>query len=143
MKKPLFAALALTCAAANAQVYKCPAEVKGTYLTSAKMLLGARDDAHALHGDVEQIAGGTNVRYNFAGESPRWLVCQYGGRRIEGTAISAPEVIGGRESWVPLDPMIDTCDLAIRKIKSKKTSESTWTAAATCNRKQPPPPDMV
>lgn len=138
MKKFVFAALALASAATNAQTYTCPAEAKGASLTNARMFIGSRKDAHALHGDVEHIEGGTNIRYHLPDEVPRWFVCQYGGKRIDGTAVSGPETIGARESWVRLDPMIDVCDLAVRKGRG-----SAWTAAAACKRKQPPPPDMM
>jgi hypothetical protein len=143
MKKLFIAALGLSCAAANAQIQNCPADAGGALLSNARMFIGPRNDAHALHGDVEQVEDGTNIHYNFTGESPRWLVCQYGGKRIEGTAISAPEVIGGRESWIQLGPMVDTCDLAIRKAMAQTKTERTWTAVATCRKRQPPPPDMA
>lgn len=135
--------LALVCNAADAQVYRCPADDAHLGLTNAEMRVGARGAAHRLHGDVDQIANGTNIHFEFPDEAPRWLVCQYGGRRIEGTAISGPDAIGSREAWIRLDPMVTTCHLAIRAAKSGAKNQDAWSATASCKRKEPPPPDLV
>lgn len=143
MKPLLFTALALSCTAASAQAYKCPAEAGGSRLTNAGMQIGARHTPHALHGDVGQVKGGTNIRYNFPDGVPRWLVCHYGGKRVGGTVISGAEVIGGHEVRIALDPMVYSCDLAIREVRPPGRSDSVWTALATCQRREPPPPDML
>jgi hypothetical protein len=135
--------LALVCTAADAQVYRCPAEDAHIGLTNAEMHVGAHGAAHRLHGDVDQIKNGTNIHFEFPDEAARWLVCQYGGRRIEGTAISGPGAIGSREAWIQLDPMITTCDLAIRATNPRVKNQGVWSATATCKRKEPPPPDLV
>lgn len=143
MKKVVLGMMVLTCVAANAQVYKCPAEDAGINLTNAELRIGERGTSSSMHGDVDQVANGTNIRFELTGEATRWLVCQYGGRHVEGTAISSPAVIGGRETWIQLDPMITACDLAIRRKHGSAGSTSVWSAAATCKRKEPPPPDLV
>jgi hypothetical protein len=135
--------LALICAAADAQVYNCPAEDAHIGLTNAEMRVGAHGVAYRLHGDVDQIRDGTNIHFEFPDEAPRWLVCQYGGGRIEGTAISGPGAVGSREAWIQVDPMVTTCNLAIRASKPQVKNQGTWSATATCKRKEPPPPDLV
>lgn len=143
MRKLLFTVLVLPCIAVNAQVYKCPAEAAGARLANAKMHIGERNGSSKLHGDVDQVAGEANIHFSFPEDTPRWLVCQYGGKRIAGTAISGADVIGGRESWIRLDPLIATCDLAIRESKPRGGNESTWTAVATCKGLDLPPPVML
>ena len=143
MKTLLLAVLSLPYIVANAQSYKCPAEADGTHLSSAKIQIGKRHAGYALHGDVEQLRGGANINYTFPGGAPRWLVCQYGGKRIDGTAISGPQVIGARETWIQLDPLIDTCKLALRAPGPQAPSGRSWTAEASCKKREPPPPDMA
>ena len=139
----LFTILALACTTANAQSYNCPNEAGGAHLTNAKILIGAPGSPHALHGDVEQVQDGTNIRYHLPDETPRWLVCQYGGKRVEGTAIAGAEVTGGRDVRIPLDPLVSACDLAIRKVGAQGIGESSRAAGLTCERRAPPPPDMM
>jgi hypothetical protein len=143
MKTPMLLILSLPCLVANAQSYRCPADFEGAHLSNAKIQIGVRQTAHALHGDVEQRQDGTNIDYTLPDDVPRWLVCQYGGRRIGGTAISGPDVIGGREAWIQLNPLIHTCKLAIRASEKLVSGASNWTAEASCKRNEPPPPDMV
>jgi hypothetical protein len=143
MKRRAIWMLALVCSAADAQIYRCSADDAGAGLSSAELRFGLRGNALQLHGDVDQIKGGTNIHFDLPDEAPRWLVCQYGGQRVEGTATSGPAVIGGREKWIQLDSMVTACDLAIREARTPDESKRTWTAAATCKRKEPPPPDLV
>jgi hypothetical protein len=134
--------LMFVCGAADAQVYRCSADDAGVSLISAEIRFGARGDAHQLHGDVDQVNGGTNIHFDLPDEAPRWLVCQYGGRRVEGTDLSGPGAVGSRELWIQLDPMVTACDLAIREARPLG-HKRTWSAMATCRRKEPPPPDLV
>ena len=139
----LFPILTLASAIANAQSYTCPNEAGGAHLTNAKVLIGAPGSPHALHGDVEQVQGGTNIRYHLPDETPRWLVCQYGGKRVEGTAIAGAEASGGHDVRIPLDPMVSACDLAIRKVARQGRRGSRHAAGLSCERRAPPPPDMM
>lgn len=139
MKALLFAVLSLPCIVANAQSYKCPAEAEGARLSSAKVQIGTRQAGSTLHGDVEQLKDGANIDYTFPDGVALWLVCQYGGKRINGTAISGPDVIGGREVWIRMDPLINTCRLTIRMAGR----ENNWTAETSCKRNEPPPPDLA
>jgi hypothetical protein len=107
------------------------------------MYLGEIHGKGAMHGDIEEVKGGTNTHYSFPEGTHRWLVCQYGGKRINGTAISDAQVIGGRDWWIPLDPLVDVCDLKIRETKTSSTGDSAWTATATCKGKVLPPPVML
>jgi len=143
MRVLLFVALALYCADAHTQSYKCPAENAGIRLTNAQVRIGPQDTAHALHGDVNQVREGTDVRYNLPDGVPRWLVCEYGGKRVEGSAISAPQTIAARETRIPLDALVNACDLVIRKHVIRGKEDTVWTAAATCEQRKPPPPDMM
>jgi len=146
MRRLLFAAL-LSCAVANAQVYKCPGfyptKNGNASLTNALMYFGELHGNGALHGDIEEVKGGTDIHYGFPDGMPRWLVCQYGGKRINGTAISIAQVIGGRDWWMQLDPLVDVCDLKIREAKAGNRGDVTWTATATCKGKVLPPPVML
>jgi hypothetical protein len=158
MRDLLFAVLVLSCASANAQVYKCPdfypikdAPLAGTSrvpqgggitldlpVTNAVMYRGDKHGNGALHGDDEPVKGGTDAHYGFPDNEPRWLVCQYGGRkRISGSVIAGHEwgaqVVGHvSEWWVPLDQKVDACDLKIREVKSGDRGNSTWAATAVC-----------
>lgn len=143
MKRRTVWLLALVCGAADAQVYSCPAEDARIGLTNAEMRVGAHGAAHRLHGDVDQIGDGTNIHFELPDEVPRWLVCQYGGRRVEGTAISGPAAIGSRETWIPVAPMVTSCDLTIRATKPQAKHQGAWAATASCKSKEPPPPDLV
>jgi hypothetical protein len=142
----------LFCTAANAQIYKCPDTYpvgsKGARLSSARMHFGERQGGGALHGDIAELKDGTDIHYDFPDEMsrrgmPRWLVCQYGGKRIDGTAISTAQVIGGQDWWVQLDPLVDVCDLKIRESRQGGASAGIRWAAAACRRKEPPPPVMM
>jgi hypothetical protein len=143
MKRRAVWLLALVCSAADAQVYRCPAVDGHIGLTNAEMRVGAHGAVHRLHGDVDQIGNGTNIHFELPHEVPRWLVCQYGGRRVEGTAISGPGAIGSRETWIRLDPMVTSCDLTIRATTPQVKSQGAWSATASCKSKKPPPPDLV
>jgi hypothetical protein len=143
MKATFFAILMLACAASNAQSYKCPAKNAGAGLTSAEIRAGSRSDAHVLHGDVDHVADGTKIHFGLPDEVPRWLVCQYGGHRVDGSPISGPAAIGAHEAWIQLDPMAYACDLVIRGRRSHQPAAVAWSAEASCEKKKPPPPDLV
>jgi hypothetical protein len=149
MKPIFFIAIMLSCATALGQVYKCPdryptKDAPALRLTNAMIYLGALHGNGAMHGDIEQVEGGTDIHYSFPDETPRWLVCQYGGKRVNGTVISGAQVVGGRDWWMQLDPLIDVCDLKIREPKvSNSGDSSTWTATANCKGKVLPPPVML
>lgn len=143
MRPSVFTMMSLVCATADAQVYRCPAEDAGVGLTNAEIRIGSRNDAYALHGDVDQVRGGTKIHFNLPEEAPRWLVCQYGGRRIDGTVISAPVVISGREAWIQLDLLNTECDLMIRETKLRGRDTTGWSASVICKKQEPPPPDLV
>jgi len=143
MRVLLFVALALYCADAHTQSYKCPAENAGILLTNAQVRIGPQDAAHALHGDVNQVLDGTDIHYNLPDGVPHWLVCEYGGKRVEGSAISAPQTVAARETRIPLNTLVNACDLVIRKHVIREKGGSVWTAVATCENSKPPPPDMM
>jgi len=143
MKTLALMALLLACTRAEAHTYRCPAKDAGAGLTNAEIRIGERDHAHAVHGDVDQVEGGTNIHVDRASDDPAWLVCQYGGRRVEGTVISRPEAIGAREAWIQLAPTTAACDLAIRRARSQSKERQAWSATATCKSRQPPPPDLM
>lgn len=143
MRTFAFTLLTLACVAANAQVYRCPAIEAGTGLTNAEIRVGTRNDAHALHGDVDPTDEGANIHVNLPREAPRWLACQYGGQQVGATVISGPRAIGARELWIKLEPTITACTLVIRKAVPQGKEPPSWSAVATCEREQPPPPDLV
>jgi hypothetical protein len=137
----------LFCAPTHAQVYKCPdtypADKERLGLVSAEMRIGAPNSQTALHGDIADVKDGTNTHYNFPDETPRWMVCQYGGKRIGATVIAPAQVVGGREWPMPLNPLVDMCDLKIREIKGRGWGNAMWRAVATCTEKKPPSPVML
>lgn len=148
MRTLLCTAFLLISAVAEAQIfYKCPEvypekKSQSARLTNATMYFGELHGNGAMHGDVAQVKGGTDIRFGFPDDMPKWLVCQYGGKRISGTSISGAQVIGGRELWIQLDRFIDVCDLKIRETPAAVSTDITWTATATCKSPPPPPPDM-
>lgn len=147
MKTLLYAALAVSCAGATAQTYRCPPRYppNGTpaaVLSNAAMYLGEMHGNGALHGDIEEVKDGTDTHYSLPDDVPKWLVCQYGGERIAGTAISGARVIGGRDWWIPLDPRIEVCDLKLRETAVDR-GISVWEAIAICKRKALPSPAML
>jgi len=135
------------CGPVCAHVYQCPetypADNEGYRLVNAEMRIGERNGQMSLHGDIADVKDGTDTRYNFPDETPRWMVCQYGGKRISGTEISPAQVVNGREWWMRLNPLVDTCDLNVREHKRHGGGDSMWTAVATCTEKQLPPPVML
>jgi hypothetical protein len=135
------------CAPVWAQVYRCPetypADTEGHRLANADMRIGERHRQTPLHGDIADVKDGSDIHYNFPDETPRWLVCQYGGKRIGATAISPAQVVNGREWSIQLSPLADMCDLNIREHKGRGGQSSTWTAVATCTGKPLPPPVML
>jgi hypothetical protein len=69
-------------------------------------------------------------------------VCQYDGERIPGSAISGARVVGSRDWWVPLEPLIEACDLKIRRAAPDR-GVSLWSAIAICKSKTLPAPVML
>lgn len=135
------------CGPVCAQVYRCPetypADKEARRLVNAEMRIGERNGRMALHGDIAGAKDGTDTRYNFPEETPRWMVCQYGGKRINATAISPAQVVDGREWWMRLNPLVDMCDLKIRARKARGRGGAMWTAVASCTEKKPPSPVML
>ena len=147
MKALLFAALMVSCAGAAAQTYRCPHRypTNGTpaiALSNAAMYLGEKHGEGALHGDIEEVKDGTETHYSFPDDVPKWLVCQYGGERISGSTIGAARVLGGRDWWIPLDPLIEACDLKIRE-GARDRGAGLWSAIAICKSRTLPPPVML
>lgn len=147
MKALLFATLIASCASAIAQTYRCPTRYpsNGTpviSLSNAAMYLGEMHGKSALHGDIEETKDGTDTHYSFPDDVPKWLVCQYGGERISGSAINAARVVGGRDWWIPLDPLIEACDLKIRE-GAPGRGAGPWSAIAICKSKTLPAPVML
>lgn len=147
MKAFLFAVLVVSCAGATAQTYRCPTRYPsdGTpaiTLSNAAMYLGEKHGDSALHGDIEEVKDGTDTHYSFPDDVPKWLVCQYGNERIPGSAISGARVVGGHDWWIPLDPLIEACDLKIRE-RALDRGVIPWSAIAICKGKMLPPPVML
>ena len=146
MKTLLIATLLVSCAGATAQTYRCPARypdgTPAVTLSNAAMYLGEKHGSSALHGDIEEVKDGTDTHYSFPDDVPKWLVCQYGGQRIAGSAIGGARVVGSRDWWIPLDPLIDVCDLRIREAPLDR-GVSLWSAIAVCTSATLPPPVML
>jgi hypothetical protein len=147
MKRLLVVAWLSLCVPVCAQVYRCPetypADKEGHGLVNAEMRIGERNGRTSLHGDIADAKDGTDTHYNFPDETPRWMVCQYGGKRIDATAISPAQVVDGQEWWMRLNPSVDMCDLQIRAHKGRDRGRAMWTAVAHCTEKKPPPPVML
>lgn len=147
MKAVVFAACLLFGACADAQVCRCPprypeAGASAILLSNAAIYLGEMHGQNFVHGDIEEVHGGTDTHYSLPEGVPHWLVCQYGGRRIVGTAIRSTHVDGSRDWWIALDLLVDACDLKIRQTESNG-HDGASTATAICRHKEPPPPVML
>lgn len=147
MKALVLAALVASCTGAIAQTYRCPARypANGTpavALSNAAMYLGEKHGNSVLHGDIEEVRSGTDTHYSFPDDVPKWLVCQYGGQRIAGSALSSARVVDGHDWWIPLDPLIDVCDLRIREAALDR-SVKLWSAIAVCKSRTLPSPVML
>lgn len=143
MRTLLFAALALTCAACNAQVYQCPQVYPGkdasaSPLTGASMMWGELHGDGYLHGEDEAVEGGHDIRYGFADDEQGWLVCAYGAKkRIKGRLHNGHEwgqamSYGRTKWWVKLAPNAGNCTVQIREVKNLDPGKSIWTATAVC-----------
>ena len=146
--KRLLAVVCLSwCAQVCAQVYRCPetypGDREGRRLVNAEMRIGERNGQTALHGDIADVSDGSHTHYNFPDEVPRWMICQYGGKRIGATAISPAQVVNGREWPIRLNSLVDMCDLDLREHKGHGGPGSMWTAVANCTQRQIPPPVML
>lgn len=146
MRTLLFAVLALSFAATNAEVYKCPQFYPGkdkpaTPLTGALMTQGElRADGYWT--DDEAAEDGYDVHYAFEDDKQAWLVCSYGGKkRIKGRFHDGHEwnqrmEWGGIDWSVKLPPKMSRCTAQVREVKSGDRGTSTWTATATCKHVQ-------
>lgn len=143
MKTILIAALVLSGAATNAQVYRCPQVYPGKDAAAAP-LTGASIRAGELHGDGwlvgedEAAEEGYDTRYGFADNEQAWLVCSYGGtkrnkgRFHDGHEWNQSMDWGGIEWWMKLAPKVGVCTVQVREFKSRDPAKSTWTATAIC-----------
>jgi hypothetical protein len=143
MRAIVFAALAMTCSVASAEVYKCPQVYPGKDapampLTGASMMWGELHGDGYLHDDDEAVDGGHDIRYGFADDEQAWLVCAYGAdKRINGTLHNGREwgqamSYGGTKWWMKLAPKAGNCTLQVREKKASVSGKSTWTATADC-----------
>ncbi|HEV7816121.1 MAG TPA: STY0301 family protein [Janthinobacterium sp.] len=121
----LLAVVALSCAAANAQQFKCPefypdkeatlseiplahqggGLVRGASLSNAFFYIGA------LHGksggfdslvgpEDKKVKGGWDTEYDFTPQETRWLVCVYGGNESSGGKQRIQGISSGGRSWI-------------------------------------------
>jgi hypothetical protein len=148
MRTLAFAALALSCAASNAEVYKCPQvypdkDKPAAALTSAWM---TQDSAIELAGgfmtDDEGAEEGYDEHYAFNTEWQTRLVCQYGGtKRIRGRFHDGHEwyqhMQGGTEWSMKLPRNTGQCTLQVREAKARAPVKSAWTATAVCKPFEP------
>jgi hypothetical protein len=144
MRAYIFALLALSGAAAEAQVYRCPQVYPGkdkpaAVLTSAEITQDTDlIPAAGFMTDDEAAEEGYNENYVLNPEWQTRLTCLYGnkkrtkGRFHDGHEWYQHMTGGGREWPVKLAPKISRCTLQVREIKPRDPSKSTWTATANC-----------
>ena len=157
MKRTLIAALILSGAAVNAEVYRCPPTYPGkdapvAPLTNAYMMWGKRPASGPPvpsgldHPDEQEAAEGTDLHYELPENEEGWLICEYGSRkRIKGRFHGGHEYgqhmepLGEQPWFVKLSPKATDCTVHIREVKTRDPSKSTWTITAVCGaiRKQP------
>lgn len=144
MRALLFALLALSGAAAEAQVYRCPQAYPGRDkpalpLTSAEITQDT--DLQLAAGfmtDDEAAEEGYDEHYTLNPEWQTRLACIYGNKnRTSGRFHDGHEwyqhMTGGGIEWpVKLAPRISRCTLQVREMKLRDPNKSTWTATATC-----------
>ncbi|TFW34632.1 hypothetical protein [Massilia horti] len=143
MRSLVVAILALSCAAAHAEVYKCPQVYPGkdkpaASLTSAVMTQDADIElAGGFMTDDEGAEEGYDEHYAFSNEWQTRLVCLYGGtKRIKGRFHDGHEwyqhVQGGIEWSMKLPRTTGQCTLQVREVKPRGPGKSMWTATAIC-----------
>jgi hypothetical protein len=155
MKRTSIVALALSCAAAHADVYRCPQTYPGKDasaipLTGAYMMFGERPSSGPPFPsgwdtpDDRAAEEGTDQHYELPENEEGWLICEYGSRkRIKGRSHDGHEwgqyMQGhGEQPWfVKLAPRDRSCTVHIREIKTSDPSKSTWTVNAVCKRPEP------
>jgi hypothetical protein len=131
MKRLLFITLALSCAAVNAQVYKCPQahpdkNHSDAQLTGARIMWGERHGNGWLAGvDSTRVKGGLDSHYNFGDHG--WLVCLYDFRKR--SERDRPE---DAEWWIQLDPKLGQCNLQEREAKADDSNKTTTFVTAYC-----------
>jgi hypothetical protein len=142
MKKLLFAALVLSQAVVNAQVYKCPQVYPGKEkpaapLTGAMVRQTEPTPTNNLL-DEEAAEEGYDSHYALDPADQTWLVCFYGGnKRIKGRFHDGHEwnqrIASADFTWkMKLVPKLSDCIVQTREIKSRAPSKSTWTVTASC-----------
>lgn len=148
----LVAALALSCAAVHADVYRCPStypgsEAPGLPLTGAFMMWGERPTSGPpfpsgwdTPNDVA-VEEGLDQHYELPADEERWFICEYGSRkRVKGRFRGKHEwgqyMQGhGEQVWfIKLVPKDSSCTVHTREIKNRDPVKSTWTVAATCTQ---------
>jgi hypothetical protein len=131
MKGLLFITLTLSCAAVNAQVYKCPQfhpdnNHSDAPLTGARIMWGEKHGNGWLAGaDSKRVKGGIDTQYDFGDHG--WLVCLYDFRKP--SERKRPE---DAEWWIQLDPEVTRCNLQERHVKSGNADNSAASVTALC-----------
>ncbi|WP_371762893.1 hypothetical protein [Massilia sp.] len=152
MKTALVAILTLSCTAAYADVYRCPAAYPGKDaaalpLTGAMMMFGERPgnglpfpSGWDTPSDLE-VEGGMDQHYELPENEQGWLICEYGSRqRVKGRIRNGHEYGQamehyGQQSWfIKLAPRDASCTVHIRETRFNDTNKRIWTVSATCMR---------
>ena len=152
MKTALVAVMALSCTAAQADVYRCPAAYPGKDapalpLSGAMMMFGERSGNGLPFPpgwdtpNDREVEGGIDQHYELPENEQGWLICEYGSRkRVKGRIRNGHEYglsmeHYGQQSWmIKLAPRDASCTVSIREAKPGSTHESTWTVSAMCRR---------
>jgi hypothetical protein len=150
MKRTFIAAVFLSCAAANADVYRCPPIYPGkdapaVPLSSAYMMWGKRPTSGPPfpsgwdQPDERAAAEGTDLHYELPANEEGWLICEYGSRkRIEGRFHDGHEwgqhmaPLAEQPWFIKPVPKDTKCMVRIREVKSRDPGRSRWTVTATC-----------
>jgi hypothetical protein len=143
MRPLIVAVLALSCAAANAEVYNCPQVYPGkdwpsASLTGATMAWG--DDATGLFaGDYSTPAEeGYDAAYPIMDDEQAWLICSYGSKKRNKGKVRDGHEWNQYMEWSPiqwkvkLPPKAHDCILQVREVKASAPEKSTWTVSAVC-----------
>jgi hypothetical protein len=151
MSRLLIAVLALSCAAAHAEVYRCPQTYPGNDappapLTGAYMMWGERPNsgppfpAGWITPEEKVAEEGLDSSYTLPPDEQGWLICEYGAtKRLKGRSHDGHEWGqrmngGGKYPWfMKLIPKVGVCTVQLREIKSRRPEKNTWTATAICN----------
>lgn len=146
MKVLLFAALVVSHAAANAQVYTCPQvypdkDKPAASLTGAMVRQTEPTPTNNLLGE-EAAEEGYDSHYALDPDDHTWLVCFYGGsKRIKGRIHDGHEwnqrMASADFSWkMKLAPRLSDCTVQTREVKSRTAGKSTWTVTALCKQSE-------